>query len=423
MPSNSDSCILINNLSIQLESDQLNKLINVQVINVFARRGPIVISVLNDQEILITPMPDVQLTIDDNFLKGSLPAHISTNLKVPVKKIKVETDLKVHFEAYISLVDGNELSVNTRITDIEWIGDLDIQPPLLDFIIPDNMVQDMVEKQLPAINEKINETLKEVLDVNTLLSRTVWNKVVRIPLKNDEEMYLSVRPEYIEIYKVNFENNQIKLSINTRVLVKPSDSSERPDIAYQPRIIFLESVSSNDTLYVEVRLDLRSLDAPALKVVKSVRSIEKAIGCTIEKILVRPVNGDGVAIALKLKGALNGGLSIAGKPLVSQNDLMLDIENLSFDFSGKNILSSLKGNIALSVAKSVIRKQFPIALGPYIENLIMTVNDMISSLRLANGLFLKGNIKDWRLSKMDIAGGQAVVIFQTDVVMHLAPEK
>lgn len=423
MHNNSDSCIYINNLSIQLEADQLNRLINAQVVNVFARRGPIVISVLNDQEILITPMPDVQLTIDDNFLKGSLPAHISTNLKVPVRRIKVETDLKVHFEAYISIVGGNEISVNTRITDIEWIGDLDIQPPLLDFIIPDNMVQDMVEKQLPSINEKINETLKEVLDINTLLSRTVWNKVVRIPLKNEEEMYLSVRPEYIEIYKVNFENNQIKLSINTRVLVKPSDSSERPDTNYQPRILFLESVSSNDTLYVEVRLDLRSLDAPALKVVKSVKSIEKAIGCTIEKILVRPVNDDGVAIALKLKGALNGGLSIAGKPVVSQNDLMLDIENLSFDFSGKNIFSSLKGNIALSVAKSVIRKQFPIALGPYIENLIMTVNDMISSLRLANSLFLKGTIKDWQLNKMDIAGGQAVVIFQTDVVMHLAPEK
>jgi len=420
---NSDSCIHINNLSIQLEADQLNKLINAQVVNVFARRGPIVISVLNDQEILITPMPDVQLTIDDNFLKGSLPAHISTNLKVPVRRIKVETDLKVHFEVYISIVGGNEISVNTRITDIEWIGDLDIQPPLLDFIIPDNMVQDMVEKQLPSINEKINETLKEVLDINTLLSRTVWNKVVRIPLKNEEEMYLSVRPEYIEIYKVNFENDQIKLSINTRVLVKPSDSSERPDTNYQPRILFLESVSSNDTLYVEVRLDLRSLDTPALKVVKSVKSIEKAIGCTVEKILVRPVNDDGVAIALKLKGALNGGLSIAGKPVVSQNDLMLDIENLSFDFSGKNIFSSLKGNIALSVAKSVIRKQFPIALGPYIENLIMTVNDMISSLRLANGLFLKGTIKDWQLNKMDIAGGQAVVIFQTDVVMHLAPEK
>ena len=153
------------------------------------------------------------------------------------------------------------------------------------------------------------------------------------------------------------------------------------------------------------------------------KSVKKAIGCTIEKILVRAVGDDGVAIALKLKGTLNGGLSIAGNPQMSQQDLMLDIENLTFNFSGKNVFSSLKGNIALSVAKSVIRKQFPIALKPYIENLIDTLNEMISSLKLANGLFLKGNIHEWKLVKMDIVTGFAVMVVQSDLTMEIATDK
>lgn len=96
-------------------------------------------------------------------------------------------------------------------------------------------------------------------------------------------MFLSVKPEYIEIYKVNILENLIKLAINTRVIVKPIESSERPDTKYQPKVTFLESYADNKPLYIEVRLDLQSLDLPALKVVKSLGSIEKAIGCTIEK--------------------------------------------------------------------------------------------------------------------------------------------
>ena len=268
-----------------------------------------------------------------------------------------------------------------------------------------------------------HETLAEVVNLSSLLTKTVWHKILEIPLKNEESMFLSVKPEYIEIYKVNILENLIKLAINTRVIVKPIESSERPDTKYQPKVTFLESYADNKPLYIEVRLDLQSLDLPALKVVKSLGSIEKAIGCTIEKILVRPVGEDGVAIAMRLKGTLNGGLSIAGNPVVDQQNLMLDIESLTFNFSGKNVLSSLKGNIALSVAKSFMRKQFPIALKPYIDNLISTVNEMMSNLQLANGLFLKGDIHEWQLLKMDIHNGQAIMIVNSNLTMELVPEK
>lgn len=418
-----ESCILINNLSIQIEINKLNKLINTQVGEVFAGRGPIVINVLNDQEILITPIANVNLHVNNNLIEGTIPVHVNTNLNVPVRKVKVEANIVVHFKAELSIVNNNNFSLVSNITDIEWIDGIDISPPLLDFIIPDSKVQEMVEKQLPTINEKLNEALQEALNLNTLLAKTVWHKIIKIPLKEEEAMYLSVKPEQVEIYKIDFSNGLMKLSINTKVLVTPAEELERPDTKFQPTIIFLDSVVESKSLYIEVRLDLESLDSPAMKVIKSIKSVEKAIGCTIEKILVRAVGDDGVAIALKLKGALNGGLSIAGNPQMSQQDLMLDIENLTFNFSGKNILSSLKGNIALSVAKSVIRKQFPIALKPYIENLIETLNEMISSLKLANGLFLKGNIHEWKLVKMDIVTGFAVMIVQSDLTMELTSEK
>ncbi len=418
-----ESCILINDLSVQIETAELNKLINTQIDQLFKSRGPIVINVLNDQEILITPVSNADISINNDRIHGYLPVKIETNLRVPVKAVKVEADLNVEFESSFHIEGENNIVVTSNILNIEWVTGPDITPKIVDFIVPDEMVKDIVNDSLPTINEKINETLAEVVNLSSLLTKTVWHKILEIPLKNEESMYLSVKPEYIEIYRMNIVDNLIKLSINTRVIVKPLESLERPDTKYQPKVTFLESFADHKPLYIEVRLDLQSLDVPALKVVKSVGSIEKAIGCTIEKILVRPVGEEGVAIALRLKGTLNGGLSIAGNPVMRQQDLMLDIDNLTFNFSGKNVFSSLKGNIALSVAKSFIRKQFPIALKPYIDSLIITLNEMISNLQLANGLFLKGNIHHWELMKMDIQNGQAILIVNSNLTMELAPEK
>ena len=70
-----------------------------------------------------------------------------------------------------------------------------------------------------------------------------------------------------------------------------------------------------------------------------------------------------------------------------------------------------------------MRKQFPIALKPYIDNLISTVNEMMSNLQLANGLFLKGDIHEWQLLKMDIHNGQAIMIVNSNLTMELVPEK
>lgn len=421
MASKNESCVLINNLSVQIEVEKLNRVINSQVDQIFKNRGPIVINVLNDQELLFTPLSNVKLSFEGDKIYGTLPVHINTKLNAPVKVVKVEADINVEFESTIEFNNTQNVKVTTNIKQIEWMTGPDISPPLVDFIIPDSMVREMVEKSLPNINEKINENLAEALNIETLLSKTVWHKILEIPLNEEDSMYLSVKPETIEIYRINMDAKMMKLSINTRLILKPIESAERPDTKYVPKVTFLHDYSVGTSLGIEVRLDLESLEKPALKVVKSIAGIEKAIHCTIEKILVRQVGEEGVAIALRLKGALNGGLSIAGNPQVNQKTLMLDIENLSFNFSGKNIFSSLKGNIALSVAKSFIRKQFPIALRPYIENLIATLNDMISNLKLANGLFLRGDIQHWDLVRMDIVNGQAILVVNSNLTLELAP--
>ena len=48
---------------------------------------------------------------------------------------------------------------------------------------------------------------------------------------------------------------------------------------------------------------------------------------------------------------------------------------------------------------------------------------MMSNLQLANGLFLKGDIHEWQLLKMDIHNGQAIMIVNSNLTMELVPEK
>ncbi len=416
------STIRIDNLSIHLKSSQFSDLINNTLKSALQGKEHFTVSVLNDQEILITPVPEVVINIQGNKIVGTMPLHIDTNLKGPVKRVSVQTDIIAHIEVEITRQDERNLTIQSNITEIEWTDDIDIQPPLLDFVLRDSFVKDMVEKQLPAINGKINETLKELANFKTLLSRVVWKRSIRIPLKNQQEMFLSVWPEVIEINKIGFDNDNIQLSCNLSGGMVPSETDVMIDEHFVPDLLFLDKYAPGDEMTVDIRLNMASLGAPALKVVKSIPNIENAIRCNIEKIILRPVGTDGLAIGLKLKGALNGGMSIAGRPSVDQDTLKLNIENLTFDFSGKNMLSSLTGNIALSLAKSVIRKQFPIPLKPYIENLIQTANETISSLRLMDGMVVKGNVGAWNLGELKVTDGYLMVVFRTEVLTYLSPE-
>ncbi|HMY85435.1 MAG: DUF4403 family protein [Saprospiraceae bacterium] len=415
------SLIRIEHLSLRLKSSQLSELINNALRMALQKKDSFAVNILNDQEILITPQPSVTINIEDNKIKGILPLRISTNLKGPIKRVSVKAGILAHFEAEIERLDENNLGIHSDISAIEWTDEIDIQPPLLDFVLRDSFVKEMVENQLPAINIKINEALRDFLDFGNLLSQAELNRKIRIPLKNKQEMFLFVSPESIEVNKMGLDGDNLQFSCNISGRILPSENMDDTFPTVTPRVIFLDQPASGNELLIDIRLDLASLGEPVLDVVKSMPNIENAIGCNIEKVVVRPVGTDGVAIGLKLKGALNGGLSIAGRPVVDQNSLMLDIENLTFDFSGKNILSSLKGNIALSVAKSVIRKQFPIGLRPYIDSMIRATNDMISSFKLIDGLILQGNIGEWHLQEMDIVDGRLVIIFRTEVVTFLSP--
>lgn len=415
-----DSVIKISNLNLQLESNQINDIINIQINNIFEKRDPIAISFLNEQELWILPKPHANFFIEDNRLKGTIPIHILTNLNIPVKKIKAEGDILLHLDISISRKDQHHISICTNIKDIEWMSDLDIQPPLLNYLVPNNFIQDLIKKQIPTINEKMNEAIAEILDISALLAKIEWNRMIDIPLKNGQNLVLSVRPHLIQLFKIGLENDILSFSVNVDIMIHPALINEDPDRISRPEVVFLTELSQSKDLKVEVFLDLESLDQSVLKVIKSMPNIENAIGCNIENLMVRSVNGDGIAIALKLKGLLNGALSIGGRPVVDQNSLNLNIENLAFDFSSKSILSSLKGNIALSVAKSVIRKQFPIALKQYLDNLFEAVNALISEVKIFEGVVLKGNINGWNLDKLAIENGQIVVTIRTRLSTFLS---
>ena len=121
---------------------------------------------------------------------------------------------------------------------------------------------------------------------------------------------------------------------------------------------------------------------------------------------------------MKLSGALNGGLSVVGIPVYNRESMMLDFENMSFDFTGKNILSGIAGNLALTVAKSFIKKQFPINLEPIFENLITTVNETLKEINFNQDMGIKGEITEFDVENFMIADGKLELTLAADFGLH-----
>ena len=219
------------------------------------KKDSFAVNILNDQEILITPQPSVTINIEDNKIKGILPLRISTNLKGPIKRVSVKAGILAHFEAEIERLDENNLGIHSDISAIEWTDEIDIQPPLLDFVLRDSFVKEMVENQLPAINIKINEALRDFLDFGNLLSQAELNRKIRIPLKNKQEMFLFVSPESIEVNKMGLDGDNLQFSCNISGRILPSENMDDTFPTVTPRVIFLDQPASGNELLIDIRLD------------------------------------------------------------------------------------------------------------------------------------------------------------------------
>lgn len=418
MKPNNSNTILIENLAIQITSAKLNGVVNSQIKSVFQKRGPVTLNIKGN-EVLLILKPEVQIGLEEKMLKGKLPVLVETNIKLPVGQVNVKADLLVDFSTEVHLEPGNKIRTSTQLKDVHWISGPDISPPLIDFIVPDNMVRSFIDDSLPEIGLRIDESMADVVDIGRILKYTVWQKLLELPLKNSQKAYLLVAPSTIELYSLQVNKQILKLTINSHVMVKWVDPDVRIDTKYIPELKFIPGLPSGKTTDIVTRLILEDMEKPALKIIKSMGSVESAIRCTIEKILIRTVEDDGLAIALKLKGALNGGLSIGGRPVIQTSTLELDMNDLTFKFSGKGIVSSLTGNIALSLAKSTIRKQFPLQLKTYVENLVFQINKMISDLRLSNHIVLKGKTENWKINSLEIHDGTIMLHTSSYMVLEI----
>lgn len=99
--------------------------------------------------------------------------------------------------------------------------------------------------------------------------------------------------------------------------------------------------------------------------------------------------------------------------------MTLDFENINFDFTGTNILSGIAGNVALSIAKSYIKKQFPINLEPIFESLINQVNEDLDKIQFNQNIGVSGEITHFEIEDFMIENGYLTVTLGIDLGMML----
>jgi len=414
-----ENYILINHLQVEVEKQKLSKLINKEINEKFNEKDPLEIDISDNKVVNLFVNGEVEFDFREDTIYIVVPMSINAAFELPVGTVSVDAQIRIHTHSKLDIQSDFNIDTTSSISEVEWVSDLDIHPKIVDMIIPDGLIKSKIDDQLPKMGEKIDEAIKKVLNIPQLLMKVAWERVVNIPLGDQHSLYIKLKPDFMEMEPIEVKEDRLLLGSNTKWFFENSTEHAELEEKYVPKVQYLPASVEHEKTRIYVHLDLADLGEPAYEIIQANPAIEDAIHSQVEKVIIRMLGEDGIAIAMRLKGILNGGLSVVGIPRLNKKTLMLDMENLRFDFSGKNMLSSLTGNIGLSVAKTFIRKKFPIDLKPIIDKIILETNANISEIELNDDMAVKGRINDYTVEDFKIEKGVMSITLATDLAIQL----
>lgn len=408
----------INHLSLILTKDKISKMLNAEIKQRINQDNPLKIELDESKSINLYTSGDLTFDFRDSYIYLGVPMKISAQLDFPVGSVSVDAQIKVFTKTKIDIRSDFLIDTASEITNIDWISGPDIQPKLMDILVPDSLVRNAINKHVPELSGKIDEVVNKLLLKDNLTNKIKWERIFTITLEGGQHLFFRIRPEFIEIEKVKNDLDKLTLAANCKCFFEATTQLEEVDNNYKPTVQYLENPLEEITR-IYLTIELAHLSDLLMAVVKSTDKIEGAIKSKVDRVIVRQIKTDGLAVAVKLSGALNGGLSIVGIPVYNRELMTLDFENINFDFTGTNILSGIAGNVALSIAKSYIKKQFPINLEPIFESLINQVNEDLDKIQFNQNIGVSGEITHFEIEDFMIENGYLTVTLGIDLGMML----
>lgn len=282
-------------------------------------------------------------------------------------------------------------------------------------IKPRSMVEGLSQPVQRMLSAQVAKKLQEKFPLRDRAEK-VWRAAQQpILLDKNYRAWLLLDPREAFFYPLYAQRGQVRLGVNLRSyaeLVMGPEPAGRTATALPD----LTTAAAQDRRF-RIALQTDVVYQDLLEVITPLL-LDKEFVSEGRRVVVKGIElqgaGDRLAVRLVTQGALDGVLSLTCRPVFNPQTGLFSVDEVDFDLQTKNLLHSTAAWLLHGTIRSAISERLNLDLSKRLLQAREMAAKALSRVRLAEGLYLTGSVKELRLHDVLVQQDRLLVQIYTE---------
>lgn len=397
------------NVPVDLELDELEKMVNEQVGQLLVNQGDNITGTNDDFDVRIEKSGDIELAVQGNAINIKVPLRLFIQKDIGLTIVKGEGDLELFFLTDYKITKNWELTTQTSIDKYNWKKKPIVKLGMINIPI-ESIANKLVDRSKETVAREIDKKLQENFALREYLE-PVWKKLQEpIQISDEYDAWIKVIPTKAGMTPLVTEQRKISTTLIVETDAKVILGGFNADTtSLLPLLPFSEVAQANDDYHLRLKTAIPYKAAEAL-------AKKELIGQTFEeggrKVTVKDIEifgqKDQVVINTVLSGSFDGSLYLVGKPHYDRENEVLELKDLDFELKTSNFLHKSMAWIFQKGLKKKLKESLRMPIGDKKKEWKKAIEQQLTHLNIPSNIKMTADIDN--LDIQDIFVEQEAVL-------------
>ncbi len=364
---------------------------------------------------------DVTFKFHENEIRYQVPIHVDVKKNIAVGEVEANGLAHLSFSTFVELADDFSLTTQTQLLNHEWERPPKVKAGFM--TIPVEAAVDLfIKKKQDFIGEKIDQELRNALDVKLLADKLFEQLKAPVLLDKDRYIYALPNLQTVGMTPILYLNEDLKTNLQIEfdpflaMLNGIYTSSETLD--FQPPKLRKQKGGAGDVPTISSINWSFYLSFDQLENLIKQQIVGEQLEAGGNKVTIEDLQiskkGESLVLRAQMSGSYDGEFILTGIPKVDYSNGNLKLENIDFDLQTDSFLMKTVGWVFKKSLKGIIDKNVNPFLATSGQKLAQLIENQLNNLPLPMGIDLNSKIKVASFENLKLEENALKVELRTD---------
>jgi hypothetical protein len=353
----------------------------------------------DDLALRATKVRDIEISIEGQTLFYKVPLDIWVKKGLKIASLEASGAIALEFKTSFHINPDWELVTATELKGFQWQ-----QKPVLKMGFADLPIQFIANTILNRSKGTITQAIdKEIGSAINLRERveTTWKQIQQPMLVSQEfKSWVLLNPQRLMLspFRMHSDTIESHIQIEAAPAVVLGDQPAAPLAKPLPGFTYSDFGTGDFNVNISTMLTFGELERIA-----RTNLVGDTFSSGKNKVTVQDIKlygqGNNLVVDARVAGSFKGDVYLIGQPVYDPQRNTVDIHDLDFEVSTKNVLHKSASWLFRGALKNKIRENMNFLLEYNLENIKKTIQAELDNFELTPGVRLIGHLEDIGLQR------------------------